>query len=467
MKFKSKKYLFNPLIISLLLLALSPAIPISNQVKNHAEDNLKDEPKSSSNDNSIINTILDSFGLENRVFADCSAYGSYCWISVNDVCVPEGVSTPEPITSTSYGNGGSQIYIYPVSVAIQNATGITISPLTQSFNNYPSGTPNSPSVIMSYNVTGPAVSVTDDPGDSSGPYSGLGRKKFSVNAHAGYRDWSSSTWGSASTRDLAYTINVDHVNTAPTVGAISPEYSSTVANSSTTTDIPVNVTFNDIESNHMDVVVELSNDNFSTILQTHTFSAVDAGTALNYTFTGLATGSYKWRATATETDAVGTCGNDGDNLQTVADPEDIILTVQASAPAPAAPGVGSVNAPTCPNQKPGAPSGIAVTPGPNKDQKTLSWFAAPEPVTDYSIAYSDSPSIKRWGVVSTGKVTKYTISGLGSGKYYFWVNAVNGCMPGDVVSASNSSLPSTGPDTTMTFVYALGIVLISTGILLF
>jgi hypothetical protein len=39
-----------------------------------------------------------------------------------------------------------------------------------------------------------------------------------------------------------------------------------------------------------------------------------------------------------------------------------------------------------------------------------------------------------WGVVSTGNVTTYTISSLPLNQnYYFWVNAVNGCMPGDPI----------------------------------
>ncbi len=96
-------------------------------------------------------------------------------------------------------------------------------------------------------------------------------------------------------------------------------------------------------------------------------------------------------------------------------------------------GGGSSNPPVCSDQKPGAPTNVTAVSGPGAGQVTLTWAAPSGPVTDYSISYSDDPGTKKWGVSSTGNVTSYTISGLSVTKYYFWVNAVNGCMPGDAV----------------------------------
>ncbi len=96
-------------------------------------------------------------------------------------------------------------------------------------------------------------------------------------------------------------------------------------------------------------------------------------------------------------------------------------------------GGGGSNPPVCSDQKPNTPSNVIAVAGPGAGQVTLSWTAPQGPVSDYSITYSDSPDTKKWGVASTGNVTSYTISGLSVNKYYFWVNAVNGCMPGDPV----------------------------------
>lgn len=96
-------------------------------------------------------------------------------------------------------------------------------------------------------------------------------------------------------------------------------------------------------------------------------------------------------------------------------------------------GGGGSNPPVCSDQKPNTPSNVIAVAGPGAGQVTLSWTAPQGPVSDYSITYSDSPDTKKWGVASTGNVTSYTISGLSVNKYYFWVNSVNGCMPGDPV----------------------------------
>ena len=102
------------------------------------------------------------------------------------------------------------------------------------------------------------------------------------------------------------------------------------------------------------------------------------------------------------------------------------------------------SAPVCSDQKPGIPTNAKVVAGPGAQQVTLSWTAPTGSVTDYSIIYSNDPNVKKWGVVSTGNVTTYIISNLPLNQnYYFWINAVNGCMPGDPVS-SNLLLSGTG-----------------------
>ena len=120
-------------------------------------------------------------------------------------------------------------------------------------------------------------------------------------------------------------------------------------------------------------------------------------------------------------------------------------TPTPTAPPPAA------TAPVCSSAKPATPTGLTVTSGSKTGQLVLTWTAAADPVTDYSIVYSNDQTSQKWGVVSTGKVTTYTISDLNpSTIYYFWVNAVNGCMPGDKVgpatlgggSVSTVSTPS-------------------------
>ncbi len=61
----------------------------------------------------------------------------------------------------------------------------------------------------------------------------------------------------------------------------------------------------------------------------------------------------------------------------------------------------------------------------------LSWTPPPNPYTYFLIAYSDNSSWPpKWGNPSVGNVTSYTVSGLGSGTYWFWVRAGNGCKPG-------------------------------------
>jgi hypothetical protein len=111
-------------------------------------------------------------------------------------------------------------------------------------------------------------------------------------------------------------------------------------------------------------------------------------------------------------------------------PTQEVTPTPTTAPSTNTGGGSTTNTPSCDDQKPNQPYNILAVAGPGTGQVTLTWGPASGPVSDYSITYSDEPNTQKWGVVSTGNVTKYIISGLAVNKYYFWVNAVNGCMPG-------------------------------------
>ncbi len=97
-------------------------------------------------------------------------------------------------------------------------------------------------------------------------------------------------------------------------------------------------------------------------------------------------------------------------------------------------GGGSTNPPVCSDQKPGSgPFNLHAVAGPGSGQVTLSWEPAKDPVNGYNIAYSDDPNVQKYGVPNVGNVTSYTISGLSTTMYYFWVMPLNGCMPGDPI----------------------------------
>lgn len=88
----------------------------------------------------------------------------------------------------------------------------------------------------------------------------------------------------------------------------------------------------------------------------------------------------------------------------------------------------------CNDTKPGLPTNFTAVAGPGTGQVTLSWTPPIIPYNYFLIAYSDSPSWPpKWGNPDIGNVTSFTVSDLGSGTYWFWLRAGNGCMPGDFV----------------------------------
>ncbi len=95
-------------------------------------------------------------------------------------------------------------------------------------------------------------------------------------------------------------------------------------------------------------------------------------------------------------------------------------------------GGGGSSSSSCSDTKPvGSPIGLTAVAGPGPGQVTLSWLPPQGPFTTFQISYSDDSNTPKWGVPDTGNVLSYTVSGLAVNQYYFWVKAVNGCMPGD------------------------------------
>lgn len=99
----------------------------------------------------------------------------------------------------------------------------------------------------------------------------------------------------------------------------------------------------------------------------------------------------------------------------------------------------------CSDAKPGLPTNFIAVSGPEADQVSLSWASPSPPYTYFLIAYSDSPDWPpKWGNPDIGNVPNYVVSGLGTGTYWFWLRAGNGCMPGDFVGPVAASASGVG-----------------------
>jgi hypothetical protein len=99
----------------------------------------------------------------------------------------------------------------------------------------------------------------------------------------------------------------------------------------------------------------------------------------------------------------------------------------------------------CNDAKPGLPTSFTAVAGPGSGEVSLSWMPPSPPYTYFLVAYSDTSSWPpKWGNPDVGNVTTYTVAGLSTGTYWFWLRAGNGCMPGDFVgpvSVSISGIP--------------------------
>ncbi len=150
-------------------------------------------------------------------------------------------------------------------------------------------------------------------------------------------------------------------------------------------------------------------------------------------------------------DFTATMANVGNDYQEKELVFDLNLGFEALPPSPTVAGVGGpVGAPICTNAKPGLPTNFTASVGPGAGGVTLSWTTPASPYTYFLIAYSDSFDWPpKWGNPDVGNVTSYTVSGLESGVYWFWLRAGNGCMPGDFVGPISPGViagaPGAGP----------------------
>lgn len=97
-------------------------------------------------------------------------------------------------------------------------------------------------------------------------------------------------------------------------------------------------------------------------------------------------------------------------------------------------GSGNSQAPVCGDSRPvSAPKLLSATKS-GKNEVTLAWSKALDPVSYYLIAYGTKPGVLEYGNPNAGdkNTTRYTVKRLSSDKtYYFKVRAGNGCMPGE------------------------------------
>lgn len=129
----------------------------------------------------------------------------------------------------------------------------------------------------------------------------------------------SGEWGTVSPVDMfeaettikkGLEITVEHKNHAPNLFSIS---SSSVESDTNKFNLEVTSDVDDTEGNDVDIVFELSKDNFETIYKEYTYESIDLPSNQPYrqkhTFKDLEEGKYKWRAKSVETgkDVVATC----------------------------------------------------------------------------------------------------------------------------------------------------------------
>ena len=94
-------------------------------------------------------------------------------------------------------------------------------------------------------------------------------------------------------------------------------------------------------------------------------------------------------------------------------------------------GAAAASTPACADVKPGLPLNFTAVLGPAADQVTLSWESPLPPYTHFLAAYGDNPDNPKWGNPNVGRGNSYIVSELGAGRYWFWIRAENGCMPGE------------------------------------
>lgn len=94
----------------------------------------------------------------------------------------------------------------------------------------------------------------------------------------------------------------------------------------------------------------------------------------------------------------------------------------------------SVNTSVCVDAKPAGTPKLISASATGRNEVTLVWTKASDPVTYYLVAYGTKSGQLEYGNPNVGgkETTNYTVKNLENGKtYYFKVRAGNNCMPGD------------------------------------
>lgn len=276
-----------------------------------------------------IEAIVSSFG--NSAFAETGGFYNDVELNVttNNLCVPEGqeyvinsstVPSSYPAIATLTGSPSSafeNFYITELSFSDANSTSgpesFTITNLLSTLNGYP-GSPSQPapgisSVNAPFSFTAPSISFDD--------YSVAYEVYFAAIARDNFFD---DNWGDSAPISLiesdsdeveTFNITVVDTNDAPVI-SISPPAFFQITSGASQVNIDVNATITDEEGNEVDIIFELSRDNFSSILQTTTYSNIDLSPGVDYiqnhTFSDVGLGEYNWRARAVET------GNDVETI---------------------------------------------------------------------------------------------------------------------------------------------------------
>lgn len=91
-------------------------------------------------------------------------------------------------------------------------------------------------------------------------------------------------------------------------------------------------------------------------------------------------------------------------------------------------------APVCTDTKPQSQPKLLSATVSGRNQVTLNWSKALDPVTYYLVAYGTKPNTMQYGNPNVGgkDTTSYVVKGLTNGTtYYFKLRAGNNCMPGE------------------------------------
>lgn len=100
-----------------------------------------------------------------------------------------------------------------------------------------------------------------------------------------------------------------------------------------------------------------------------------------------------------------------------------------------APSQNSTEAPICGDSKPVNAPKLLYAGATGRNEVTLSWEKALDPVSYYLIVYGTKPGQMEYGNPNIGgkDTTSFVVKGLDTNKtYYFKVRAGNGCMPGEL-----------------------------------